>query len=158
MTAVARERRMEESESDKEGEPLHPWEIWVWKLLKLDGSSAGMVDEQTSVRKCAMGDAAKVVSAYTAAALPGPIDISCQEPLNNAVLKQLCSWLFTERWVRVGLFSAPFLTGHIHFPKCTNSSCVRPLEAQTREDAAYDQNLQWKQIRSLGQILQNSVW
>ena len=108
-----------------------------------------------SVTKCAMGDTAKAVSADTAAALPGPSDISCQEPLNNAVLR-LCSWLFTERWGRADPFSAPFLMG-VHFPNCTNSSCVRWLESQSREDAACDQNLQWKQIRSLGQILWKSV-
>lgn len=87
----------------------------VWKLLELDGSLAGMANEQTSVTKCAMGDTAKAVSADTVAALPGPSDSSCQEPLNNAVLR-LCSWLFTERWGRADPFSAPFLMGHA-FPQ-----------------------------------------
>ena len=113
-TAVARER-MEESVSDKEGEPFLPWEGWVWKLLELEGSLAGMANEQTSVTKCAMGDTAKAVSADTAAALPEPSDSSCQESLNNAVLR-LCSWLFTERWGRADPFSAPFLMGHA-FPQ-----------------------------------------
>lgn len=112
ISSCSSQRENGRSVSDK-GEPFLPWEGWVWKLLELEGSLAGMANEQTSVTKCAMGDTAKAVSADTA--LPGPSDSSCQESLNNAVLR-LCSWLFTERWGRADPFSAPFLMGHA-FPQ-----------------------------------------